>query len=75
MISLTHLRHQNIITCPRMLERRISTKKPKESSSMEEHYLNGRLKTVTAYLGSDYSALINDSAAINNDASTSGDEA
>jgi hypothetical protein len=26
---------------------------------LEEHYLNGRLKTVTAYLGSDYSALIN----------------
>lgn len=42
---------------------------------LEEHYLNGRLKTVTAYLGSDYSALINDSAAINNDATTSGDEA
>jgi len=28
---------------------------------LEEHYLNGRLKTVTAYLGSDYSSLINDS--------------
>lgn len=27
---------------------------------LEEHYLNGRLKTVTAYLGSDYSSLIND---------------
>jgi hypothetical protein len=26
---------------------------------LEEHYLNGRLKTVTAYLGSDYSSLIN----------------
>ena len=25
---------------------------------LEEHYLNGRLKTVTAYLGSDYSGLI-----------------
>jgi len=28
---------------------------------LEEHYLNGRLKTVTAYLGSDYSELINES--------------
>ena len=28
---------------------------------LEEHYLNGRLKTVTAYLGSDYSSLINES--------------
>lgn len=28
---------------------------------LEEHYLNGRLKTVTAYLGSDYSGLINNS--------------
>ena len=27
---------------------------------LEEHYLNGRLKTVTAYLGADYSPLIND---------------
>lgn len=27
---------------------------------LEEHYLNGRLKTVTAYMGSDYSGLIND---------------
>lgn len=27
---------------------------------LEEHYLNGRLKTVTAYLGADYSSLIND---------------
>jgi len=27
---------------------------------LEEHYLNGRLKTVTAYLGSDYSRLINE---------------
>mmetsp|Transcript_26757 Transcript_26757/g.73607 ORF Transcript_26757/g.73607 Transcript_26757/m.73607 type:complete len:550 (-) Transcript_26757:377-2026(-) len=27
---------------------------------LEEHYLNGRLKTVTAYLGSDYSSLINE---------------
>lgn len=31
---------------------------------LEEHYLNGRLKTVTAYLGSDYSALINESDAV-----------
>lgn len=44
---------------------------------LEEHYLNGRLKTVTAYLGSDYSGLINDSTAgAYSDAatSTSGDE-
>jgi trimethylguanosine synthase len=27
---------------------------------LEEHYLNGRLKTVTAYMGADYSSLIND---------------
>ena len=33
---------------------------------LEEHYLNGRLKTVTAYLGSDYSSLINESDAIKN---------
>jgi hypothetical protein len=34
---------------------------------LEEHYLNGRLKTVTAYFGSDYSSLINDSTlGINN---------
>ena len=33
---------------------------------LEEHYLNGRLKTVTAYLGSDYSALINESDAVEN---------
>mmetsp|Transcript_2839 Transcript_2839/g.7793 ORF Transcript_2839/g.7793 Transcript_2839/m.7793 type:complete len:554 (-) Transcript_2839:169-1830(-) len=33
---------------------------------LEEHYLNGRLKTVTAYLGSDYSSLINESDAVNN---------
>jgi len=26
---------------------------------LEEHYLNGRLKTVTAYMGADYSSLIN----------------
>ena len=32
---------------------------------LEEHYLNGRLKTVTAYLGSDYSELINESEAVN----------
>jgi trimethylguanosine synthase len=31
---------------------------------LEEHYLNGRLKTVTAYLGSDYSSLINESDAV-----------
>lgn len=28
---------------------------------LEEHYLNGRLKTVTAYMGADYSDLINTS--------------
>ena len=33
---------------------------------LEEHYLNGRLKTVTAYLGSDYSPLINESDAVQN---------
>jgi hypothetical protein len=27
---------------------------------LEEHYLNGRLKTVTAYMGADCSSLIND---------------
>ncbi len=47
---------------------------------LEEHYLNGRLKTVTAYLGSDYSALINESIVIpllndNSAAGLSGDEA
>jgi trimethylguanosine synthase len=47
---------------------------------LEEHYLNGRLKTVTAYLGSDYSALINESVVIpsstdNSVAGLSGDEA
>ncbi|VEU33562.1 unnamed protein product [Pseudo-nitzschia multistriata] len=31
---------------------------------LEEHYLNGRLKTVTAYLGSDYSSLINGNSAV-----------
>jgi trimethylguanosine synthase len=31
---------------------------------LEEHHLNGRLKTVTAYLGSDYSSLINESDAV-----------
>lgn len=31
---------------------------------LEEHYLNGRLKTVTAYLGSDYSSLINESDSV-----------
>ncbi len=31
---------------------------------LDEHYLNGRLKTVTAYLGSDYSSLINESDAV-----------
>jgi hypothetical protein len=41
---------------------------------LEEHYLNGRLKTVTAYFGSDYSGLINESAA-GSDAAYSGDEA
>jgi electron transfer flavoprotein alpha/beta subunit len=30
---------------------------------LEEHYLNGRLKTVTAYMGADYSDLINTAAA------------
>jgi hypothetical protein len=40
---------------------------------LEEHYLNGRLKTVTAYLGSDYSGLMNDSV-IGHEAVTSGDE-
>lgn len=39
---------------------------------LEEHYLNGRLKTVTAYLGSDYSSLINDSPSF--DGSASGDD-
>jgi len=33
---------------------------------LEEHYLNGRLKTVTAYLGSDYASLINESEAVKN---------
>lgn len=47
---------------------------------LEEHYLNGRLKTVTAYLGSDYSPLINESAVLppstdNSVAGLSGDEA
>ena len=27
---------------------------------LEEHHLNGRLKTVTAYLGADYSSLLRD---------------
>lgn len=31
---------------------------------LEEHHLNGRLKTVTAYLGSDYSSLINENEAV-----------
>jgi hypothetical protein len=26
---------------------------------LEEHYLNGRLKTVTAYMGADYCSLLN----------------
>ena len=35
---------------------------------LEEHFLNGRLKTVTAYMGADYSSLINDySVSSNND--------
>ena len=41
---------------------------------LEEHYLNGRLKTVTAYMGSDYSSLINDSKIGVNDAALSCDE-
>ena len=40
---------------------------------LEEHYLNGRLKTVTAYFGSDYSGLINDSTT-GCDSALSGDE-
>ncbi|KAL3907168.1 MAG: hypothetical protein SGILL_008979 [Bacillariaceae sp.] len=44
------------------------------SIKLEEHYLNGRLKTVTAYLGSDYSGLINDKDTAS-EAATSGDEA
>lgn len=32
----------------------------KGNIKLEEHYLNGRLKTVTAYMGADYSPLIND---------------
>lgn len=33
---------------------------------LEEHYLNGRLKTVTAYFGSDYSGLINEVDVVQN---------
>lgn len=32
----------------------------KGNIKLEEHYLNGRLKTVTAYMGAEYSGLIND---------------
>ncbi|KAG7346410.1 RNA cap guanine-N2 methyltransferase [Nitzschia inconspicua] len=41
---------------------------------LEEHYLNGRLKTVTAYMGSDYSSLINDSTVECHVGTSSGDD-
>lgn len=31
---------------------------------LEEHFLNGRLKTVTAYMGADYGSLINDHTSV-----------
>lgn len=42
---------------------------------LEEHYLNGRLKTVTAYLGVDHSELINSLVRDEAHYTTSGDEA